>query len=121
MYIIYHKLYIPLGFPDGSVVKNLPDNTRDTNLIPGSGIHLWEKEMATHSSPSCHKRVRHNLVTKQQAFAFKKQVKVKVSDVQSCLPLCDPMDCSPPDSFVHGIFQARILEWIATPFFRGYS
>ena len=35
---------------------------------------------------------------------------------QSCLTLCDPMDCSPPDSFVHGILQARILEWIAISF-----
>ena len=32
---------------------------------------------------------------------------------QSCLTLCDPMDCSPPGSSVHGIFQARILEQIA--------
>ena len=31
----------------------------------------------------------------------------------SCLTLCDPMDCSPPDSFVHGILQARILKWVA--------
>ena len=31
----------------------------------------------------------------------------------------DPMDCSPPDSFVHEIFQARILEWVAISFFRG--
>ena len=30
---------------------------------------------------------------------------------QSCLTLCDPMDCSLPGSSVHGIFQARILEW----------
>ena len=30
--------------------------------------------------------------------------------LQSCLTLCDPMDCSPPDSSVHGILQARILE-----------
>ena len=35
---------------------------------------------------------------------------------QSCLILCDPMDCSPPGFSVHGIFQARILEW-ATIFF----
>ena len=35
---------------------------------------------------------------------------------QSCLTLCYPMDCSPPDSFVHGILQARILEWIAISF-----
>ena len=33
---------------------------------------------------------------------------------QSCLALCDPMDCSPPDSSVHGIFWVRILEWVAT-------
>ena len=35
--------------------------------------------------------------------------------VQSCLTLCDPMDCSPPGSWVHGILQARILEWVAMP------
>ena len=35
--------------------------------------------------------------------------------------LCDPMDCSPPGSSVHGILQARILEWIAIPFSRGSS
>ena len=34
---------------------------------------------------------------------------------QSCSSLCDPMDCSLPDSSVHGILQARILEWIAIP------
>ena len=33
---------------------------------------------------------------------------------QSCPTLCNPMDCSPPGSSVHGIFQARILEWGAT-------
>ena len=33
---------------------------------------------------------------------------------QSCPTLCDPMDYSPPGSSVHGIFQARILEWVAT-------
>ena len=32
---------------------------------------------------------------------------------QSCLTLCDPMDCSLPGSSIHGIFQARILEWVA--------
>ena len=32
---------------------------------------------------------------------------------QSCLTLCDPLDYSPPGSSVHGIFQARILEWAA--------
>ena len=34
---------------------------------------------------------------------------------------CDPMDCSPPNSSVHGILQARILEWVAKPSSRGLS
>ena len=40
---------------------------------------------------------------------------------QSCPILCDPMDCSPPGSSVHGIFQARVLEWAAISFSRGSS
>ena len=35
---------------------------------------------------------------------------------QSCLTLCDPMDSSLPGSCIHGVFQARILEWIAISF-----
>ena len=35
--------------------------------------------------------------------------------VQLCPTLCDPMDCSPPGSSVHGIFPATILEWVAVP------
>ena len=38
---------------------------------------------------------------------------------QSCPTLWDPMDCSLPGSSVHGILQARILEWVAIPFFPG--
>ena len=45
----------------------------------------------------------------------------KVSVAQLCLTLCDPMDCSPPDSSVCEILQARILEWVAIPFIRGSS
>ena len=36
--------------------------------------------------------------------------------VQSCLTLCDPMDCSPPGSSIRGVFQARVLEWGAIAF-----
>ena len=35
---------------------------------------------------------------------------------QSCPTLCDPMDCSPPGPSIHGIFQARVLEWLAIAF-----
>ena len=46
----------------------------------------------------------------------------KWSDVaQSCPTVCDPMDCSLPGCSVHGILQARILEWVAISFCRGSS
>ena len=43
------------------------------------------------------------------------------SVAQSCPTLCDHTDCSPPGSSVHGVLQARILEWVAMPSSRGYS
>ena len=42
------------------------------------------------------------------------EVKSESEVAQSCPTLSDPMDCSPPGSSVHGIFQARVLEWGAT-------
>ena len=45
-------------------------------------------------------------------FFFKSESEV----AQSCLTLCDPMDCSLPGSSVHGIFQARVLDWGAIAF-----
>ena len=48
--------------------------------------------------------------------------KISLSEVtQSCPTLCDPMDCCPPGSSLHGILQARILEWVAISFSRGSS
>ena len=44
-----------------------------------------------------------------------------MSVAQLCLTLCDPMDYNSPGSFVHGIFQARIMEWAAISFSRGSS
>ena len=44
------------------------------------------------------------------------KVKSQSEVAQSCLTLSDPMDCSPPGSSVHGIFQARVLEWGAIAF-----
>ena len=41
--------------------------------------------------------------------------------IQSCSTLCEPKDCSPPGFSVHGILQAKILEWIASPLSRGTS
>ena len=48
-------------------------------------------------------------------------MKVKELVAQLCPTLCDPMDCSLPGSSIHGILQARILDWVAIPFSRGSS
>ena len=45
----------------------------------------------------------------------------KEKKVKPCPTFCDPMDCSLPGSTVHGIFQARVLEWVAISFSRGSS
>ena len=44
------------------------------------------------------------------------QYAAAAKSLQSCLTLCDPMDFSLPGSSVHGIFQARVLEWVAIAF-----
>ena len=61
----------------------------------------------------------HDLATKPPPSYF--IMKVKVLAAQLCLTLCDLMDCSLPGSSVHGILQARILEWVAIFFSRGSS
>ena len=62
------------------------------------------------------------LIRKLYAFIFYLfLVSLCVLVAQSDLTLCDPMNCSPPGSSVHGISQARILEWVAIFFSRGYS
>ncbi|KAI4548518.1 hypothetical protein MG293_000848 [Ovis ammon polii] len=43
------------------------------------------------------------------------------SEVTQYRTLCDPVDCSPPGSCVHGILQARVLEWVAVSFTSGSS
>ena len=70
------------------------------------------------------------MLSKTQCWSFlgqvqwsvlKGEVQVKVLVAQMCPTLCDPTDCSPPGSSVHGILQARILVWDAMPSSRGPS
>ena len=51
----------------------------------------------------------------------RKDMESECEAAQSCLTSCDPMDCSPPGSSIHGIFQARVLEWVAISFSRRKS
>ena len=49
------------------------------------------------------------------------RVCVHAKSLQSCLTLCNPISCILPGSSIYGILQARILEWVAFPFSRGFS
>ena len=62
-------------------------------------------------------RDRYNLETEQHQGLF--ITDCLCSATQLCLTLCNSMDCSPPDTSVHGIFQARILEQVAISYSRG--
>ena len=82
------------------------DNTQDLSCRIISGYSFWPK-----SKP-----------LKQQKWKVEAWHIMKEREVaQSCPTLCDPMDCSLPGSSVHGIFQARVLEWVAISFSRGSS
>ena len=50
-----------------------------------------------------------------------REAKTYMKLTRSCLTTCGPMDCSLPGCSIHGILQARILEWVAVPFSRGSS
>ena len=53
--------------------------------------------------------------------ASERKVEKEKLVTQLCLTLCDPMDCSPPGSSIHGILQARVLEWVAISLSMGSS
>ena len=80
---------------------------------------VWWEELERHRWPFCWDpfaavEVFPRVICSNQAFCV-------CSVAQACLTLCDPMDCSPLGSSIHGIFQARILEWVAISFSRGSS
>ena len=81
-----------------------------------SGVHRVLAHVLAHpGSPGAWSPVSHWLTRTCDAF------RVVVLVAQLCPTLCDPIDCSPPASSVHGTLQAGILEWVAIPFSRGPS
>ena len=131
-----------LSFFSGLAGKESACNVGDLGLIPGEGNGypltwsilawriLWIEEPGGLQSMGS-QRVRHSWATN---VLWKDQVE-KVEDnsrhnkmqskgsgvTQSWLTLYDPMDCSLSGSSVHGIFQAKVLEWVAISFSRGSS
>ena len=73
-------------------------------------LDVWD-QVSAESSPS-------KVPRGQSVFA---SPAAAAQSLQSCPTLCDPMDCSPAGSSVHGISQARVLEWVAIYFSRGSS
>ena len=115
-----------LGKPQGLKVKYVDICTDVAKSVTGkdSSTLVWIKVEAPNytSSHCCHHC--HEFVVKTNA-SFRWKCLwwngVCVVCAQTCPVLCDHMDCSPSGSSVHGILQARILEWVAIPFFRGSS
>ena len=64
--------------------------------------------------------VCNGLITPSGVVCYTAMAQKKVK-VKSCPTICDPMNCSPPGSSIHGTVQARILEWVAISFSRGSS
>ena len=130
-----------MGFPDGSVVKNLPSNAgdkRDVGSIPGSerscrvgnGNPFQYSYLEDPIDRGAWQATVHGVTKNQtqlkwlntreeyirpQNMEFHAHAKL----LQSCLTLCDPMDCCPPGSSVHEILLTRILGCVALCFSRG--
>ena len=81
--------------------------------LPDPGIEPGSPALQVDSSPT--------ELTGEPYRVIGKLLNTDCKVAQTCLTLRDPMDCSPPGSSFHGIFQARILEWVAISLFRGSS
>ena len=110
------------------MIKRLPA-MRETQVRSLGREDPLEKEMAIHSSTLAWKIPWTE--EPDRLWSMGSQGRTRLSDFTSLhfmhsaahlFPtLCDPMDCSLPGSSVHGILQARKLEWVAMPSFRGFS
>ena len=88
---------------DGETVETVSDSVRPQRWQPTRLPHPWDSP-GKNTGVGCH-------------FLLQcKKVKSESEVAQSCLTPSDPMDCSPPGSSIHGIFQARVLEWGAIAF-----
>ena len=96
-----------------------PWGSPDKNTGVGCDFLLWGIFLTQGSNPGilhC-RQILYHLSCQGSPYVFL----LHAESLQSCPALCDLMDCSPPGSSVHGIFQARILKWVAMPSSRGSS
>ena len=119
LWTVAHQAPLSMGFSRQEYWSGLPFPSPGD--LPNSGIEPWSPALQADALTS-------ELPGKPQValyYWYKTVVKFysvawsEVKVAQSCPTLCDPMDCSPPGSSVHGILQARILDWVAISFSRG--
>ena len=104
-----------LGAFEPRVVKFLVASHQTASCFPVQGEVGGHKD---HNTVEMMHRHRSKAISGRKQFITPHSL---TQDAQSCPTLCDPMDHSPPGSSVHGIFQARILEWVAVSSSRGSS
>ena len=101
---VAHQAPLSMGFPRqeywSGLPCSLPGDILDPGIEPMCLLH-WQEDSFNTGKPDL--------------------LYATAKSLQSCPTLCDPMDCSLSDSSVHGIFQARILEWVAMLSSRGSS
>ena len=98
--------------PQWSDIKQAHGGAAVTGFSGQGSTRLWEKERNETNN-------QHTLVFRLLVIPLIWSQSVKVLVAQSCLTLCNPMDHSLPGSPVHGIHQARILQWVAMLSSRG--
>ena len=98
---------------------------RTARLIPSDALQLYSIRAVYFRKTTGHKLYQFvikyivwNKFTWQQRLSFPRD---SCMHAQLCPTLCNPRDCSLPGSSIHGIFQARILQWVAVPFSTGSS
>ena len=115
--------------------KQLPESNERTRETGNLESYTNGQRRRKHRRPTVSERLRHTGTVGPGIFVDRDQTHVpcigrqilsyfatKGSEVaQSCLTLCNPVDCSLPGFSNHGIFQARVLEWVAISFSRGSS
>ena len=120
------------------MVKNLPANAEDTGSERCPGVRngnppqysrlgnpgqrsrclgLWKRWTWLRDRTTIKRHILYRAITQGKGLLIISESEA----AQSCPTLCDPMDCSPPGSSIHGILQARILERAASSFSRGSS
>ena len=116
----YNLVYIP---KQPIILSSKVDQLYPLSVIAGMDINYHDAEkdlMSSFLQDCCFSRISRNKVS-MRIYLSQWFSKWKCYSAQSYVILCDPTDCSPPGSSVHGILQARIQEWVANPFYRGSS